>query len=67
VKDPVVYPEPVEGQGLDTEEIFTHATAAVPPAQMYPVGQGAHWKFKAGGGLFALGEPVNKIGLGTRN
>ena len=34
---------------------------------MYPVGQGAHWKFKAGGWLFALGEPVNKIGLETRN
>lgn len=49
VKDPVVYPEPVEGQGLDWVDTFTHATAPVPPAQMYPVGQGAHWKFKAGG------------------
>jgi len=54
VKDPVVYPEPVEGQGLDEVDTFTHAAAAVPPAQMYPVGQGAHWKFKAGGGLFGV-------------
>ena len=49
MKDPVVYPEPVEGQGLDEVDTLTHATAAVPPAQMYPVGQGAHWKSKAGG------------------
>ena len=43
VKDPaVVYPEPVEGHGLFVAETLIHATAPVPPAHIYPIGQGAH-------------------------
>jgi len=42
VKKPVVYPVPVEGQVEVAKEILINAAAPVPPAQMYPVGQGAH-------------------------